>query len=391
MKKVFGLEEISGKVNELLFSKVENKSEPDKWTWSPANPEKIKNLDKAIAEEKSKVNFITNYKPNKTKQKVVLIFALGNLSYGLVNNLEGKNIKFFFIEYTAFTVQGEVNISIDDNQSRFLKIKDLLLDLNDVSVVVWNPPKYINPLFDFEHIPEENGRNEFIFKKRWVQFLKELPWLLNEDVKWLPGTTLNGSQEWQNKIGEYNLAKNLGLIVPPLIFTNSKTELNKFISKHGNKILIREFSTPPFSFPPVKNNPFSNLKNSPVCFQKYIEKIYELRVIVLFDKVFPCKINSQDSELTKHDWRVHDDANVKWELITIPEELSKKLISLSKKLKLNWCSIDLIYSTNNEYYFLEANRPGAHYWLELFIGLDITKEIVSELIDLEYVEYNNRI
>lgn len=98
------------------------------------------------------------------------------------------------------------------------------------------------------------------------------------------------------------------------------------------------------------------------------------------DKIYPCKIHSQDSELTKADWRVHDDANVKWEITKLPKELTEKLIRIKNRLGLNWCSIDLILSTDNNYYFLEANRPGAHYWLEMFVGLDITKEIVNELV-----------
>jgi glutathione synthase/RimK-type ligase-like ATP-grasp enzyme len=103
---------------------------------------------------------------------------------------------------------------------------------------------------------------------------------------------------------------------------------------------------------------FKYLKKSPCCFQAYIEKEYELRIVVLFDKVFPCKIYSQNSELTKDDWRIHDDANVKWEIISIPEDIERKLIFIREKLGLTWCSIDLIYGKDHNYYFLEVNRPG---------------------------------
>jgi glutathione synthase/RimK-type ligase-like ATP-grasp enzyme len=104
-------------------------------------------------------------------------------------------------------------------------------------------------------------------------------------------------------------------------------------------------------------------------------------------KVFGCKIYSQDSELAKEDWRVHDDSNVKWELIKLPENINSKLINICKELNLTWCSVDLIFSINSEYYFLELNRLGAHYWLAPFIGLDITKEIIMEISKLKVDKY----
>ncbi len=59
--------------------------------------------------------------------------------------------------------------------------------------------------------------------------------------------------------------------------------------------------------------------------------------------------------------------------------MEQKLILLAKNLNLTWCSIDLILSEDDQYYFLEANRPGAHYWLETFVGFNVSKVIVSEI------------
>lgn len=182
----------------------------------------------------------------------------------------------------------------------------------------------------------------------------------------------------------YNLIKKLKEeYEAPIIFTNCKDEFKNFVKKNGDDLLLREFSIPPYSFPPVRINALkTNLENfetSPNCFQKYIEKKHEYRVVVIFNNIFVCKINSQDSELTKEDWRVHDDANVKWELSTLPTKLKKKIIEFKNRININWCSFDFIYGIDGEYYFLEANRPGASYWLELFIGLEIGKEIVLSI------------
>jgi hypothetical protein len=63
-----------------------------------------------------------------------------------------------------------------------------------------------------------------------------------------------------------------------------------------------------------------------------------------------------------------------------------RLVALIKALNITWSSVDMIYSNDDKYYFLEANRPGAHYWLDLFVGLDITQEIASEIVSRNMVE-----
>lgn len=391
--RVFGLHQLSRKVPELLKKEVKFRNEPEKWNWKPVKPDKIRNIKEIVEKEKQSVNYasMTNYEPSNSKQKALLVFAIGNLNYGFIKYLEKGNFKYFFLDYTQFLLQGEIKIILENGeQQKILKIKDLVLKLDDVSAVIWNPPKYIKPLFDFNHISPKKNRNSFLFRKRWIQFLKDLIYLLPVDTKWLPGNPLNGSQDWQNKIGEYSIAESLGLNIPPTIFTNSIDNLSEFRAKHGDDLMLREFSTPPYSFPPIRINAkkisYKNFNTSPSCFQKYIEKKHEYRVVVLFNKVFPCKIYSQRSELAKTDWRVYDDANVKWELVDLPKNISDKLIKLKDKLNLNWCSIDLIYGTDDKYYYLEANRPGAHYWLDAYVGLNITKEIIKELNERNILE-----
>lgn len=384
--KVYGLAELSGKVPELLIVQVENKNDPTKWNWQPHSPEKIINRKAILELENKAVDYtvLSNYTPSDDKQNVILIFVSGNLTYGMVEHCKSSGLKFYMIDYSRFALGGTVTLSNNGMGGKsILEFEGNRLDLDDVAAVIWNPPSYLTPIFDPNHIPPENGRNSFLFLKRWRQLLRDLHLLVPEDTIWLPGKPNKGSQEWQNKIGEYGLAHKLGFNIPPFICTNSKSELTTFIQNNNiEKILLREFSTPPFSFPPIHLSPdngYVNLEYSPCFFQKYIEKKYELRIIVLFDQVFPCKIHSQDSVLTKNDWRVHDDANVKWEITTIPKELESRLVQLCKKLELNWASVDMIYSNDGNYYFLEANRPGAHYWLDAFVGLDISREIMQKL------------
>lgn len=386
--KVFGLDIVSGKVPTLINRDVKNRNNPDVWTWTPHKPEKIKNLISEVEKERESVNYavITNYSPTNQKQNIALIFSIGNLSYGIIDNLVNSNIPFYYIKFSQFVALGELVIEINNCKSNFiLNLGGNILDLNDIKVVLYCEPPFPYPLFDNDKLPKSKGRHKFLFKKRWAQLLREFHLLLNPNTIWIPGNPYIGSQSWQNKIGELNIAKSLGLNIPHTIFTNKKDDVIYFAGR--DKILMREFSTPPYSFPPiviedVTNLDFNDIAKSPVCFQKYIDKKYEYRVVIIGTKVFPVRIYSQDSELAKNDWRVYDDANVKWELCEIPIDIETKLINLVSKLNLNWCSIDLIENPEGKFYYLETNRPGAHYWLDLFVGLDITKEIVCFIQEL---------
>lgn len=385
--KVFGEDKFDKKGLQELQSKSKDKKDPSKWNWKPAKPDKIVNITDILKREKEETNFscITNYQISDTKQEIVFLFAMGNLSYGLIENLKINNVKFVYVNFNQFVAKGIVDWSISNTvQRRILKIEDVVIDLNDIKVVFWNPPFYPHSLFENEFIPVKRGRHRFLHRKRWSQVIKEFRGFLNENVLWIPGDPYTGSQDWQNKLTDYRISHEEGIKVPPFILTNDINELEKFCKENGEELLYREFSTPPFSFPPVKINLESIdsvlLKTSPCVFQKNISKVYEYRVVMFMDKIYPCKIYSQDSELTKDDWRIHDDANVKWEISELPIEVSNKLFKIKNRLGLTWCSIDIIFSTDENYYFLEANRPGAHYWLDMFVGLDISKEIVETLL-----------
>src|SRR5215208_5774213 len=56
---------------------------------------------------------------------------------------------------------------------------------------------------------------------------------------------------------------------------------------------------------------------APSVFQPYIDKAYELRCVVMGDKIFTAKLNSQDKESTRKDWRagaVADEGEVEHEM-----------------------------------------------------------------------------
>lgn len=124
-----------------------------------------------------------------------------------------------------------------------------------------------------------------------------------------------------------------------------------------------------------------SLKLCPVVLQAFIRKEYEIRATVVDSKVFSCLIDTSTACAdARVDWRHYDWANTPYRRIELPGSLLSRLIAVVKKLGLVYGAIDLIKSTDGEYYFLEVNSQGQWLWVEDLTGLGITDAIVDWLV-----------
>lgn len=115
--------------------------------------------------------------------------------------------------------------------------------------------------------------------------------------------------------------------------------------------------------------------------QNYIEKDYEVRVTVVGEKVFACKIDSQSmkEDQGKIDWRQGYDYNIKHEIITLPDDIAMKCVDFLKRMGLNFGAFDFIVTPDNQYVFLECNPNGQWLWIESLTGQRISEAIADAL------------
>ena len=94
--------------------------------------------------------------------------------------------------------------------------------------------------------------------------------------------------------------------------------------------------------------------------QNYIEKQFELRVTVVGNRFFSCKIDSQilDDDKGKIDWRQGYDYGLKHEVFDLPQHIKDKCLQFLNRLGLHFGCFDFIYTPNGEYVFLECNPNG---------------------------------
>ncbi len=195
------------------------------------------------------------------------------------------------------------------------------------------------------------------------------------------------------KIYQLQKAKEVGFNIPSTLVTNQPKDLKEFYDKHKETgIIVKPLSFPiaegqqeyyAFSTARVTEKDIGHMEEvqySPTLFQEEVPKKYELRITVVGNKVFPCKIDSQISSKTELDWRFFEPGKpVPHEATSIPLEIEKKCVKIVKSLGLKFGAIDMIYTPDEKYVFLEINPSGMWGWIEELTGLPISKAIAQLL------------
>jgi len=89
------------------------------------------------------------------------------------------------------------------------------------------------------------------------------------------------------------------------------------------------------------------------------------------------RINSQEHEHTRTDWRVDQFKHGLYSLHDLPADIRTKLQLFMARLSLVYGAVDLIVTKSGDYVFLEVNPGGQWKWLEDVTAVPITAEIAS--------------
>ncbi|MCK4442026.1 MAG: hypothetical protein KAU90_08455 [Sulfurovaceae bacterium] len=227
-----------------------------------------------------------------------------------------------------------------------------------------------------------------IWKGEWDQLLLGIYFTLR-DKKWF--IPLKDAYRAENKYLQYFIAKGVGFNLPKFLVSNNKTDLLHFSSEYkdvvikfmnqeiykDNKGKIKGIFVNKINQDTLLD--FNEDSENPIVLQNYIEKKYEVRYIVVGNKHFVCKIESQKSEITKVDWRRYDIPNTPHYPIEAPEYIQNKVNKFMKNLNLTYGALDFIVTNDNQWYFLEINPMGQFLWIEDLTELQISEEIANWL------------
>lgn len=226
-------------------------------------------------------------------------------------------------------------------------------------------------------------------KKESDSVIKSLEFYLKEKISYI-GSFYSENQNL--KLTNLYHAQKVGFKIPKTIITGEKNELLNFFASEEKIITktirfpvnielekISHRSSKTFL---VKKHHIKYLSDmfSPIFIQKYIEKIYEIRVFVFESLFFPMAIFSQSNKKTKIDYRNYD---TEYPNRCVPVKLLPKINTQIKDFlkitRINSGSIDIIVTPKNEYVFLEINPQGQIDWVSKNCNYYIEKSIVSYL------------
>ncbi|MBX9787524.1 MAG: hypothetical protein K2Y37_01285 [Pirellulales bacterium] len=225
-----------------------------------------------------------------------------------------------------------------------------------------------------------------------------------------------------DKLYQLTVASSLHLAVPRTLVTNDPTHAREFFDECDEQVLFKTVSGGAWlhnsnadelvraygprlvrqpAIPQDDTRPslflFSQLLTrdrlplldhiqiAPVMFQQFIKKRCDVRITIVGDAIFACRILSQERPSTRVDFRRF--VNVPTETphhqpFTLPPQIERSLRALMRRLGLRFGCIDMIVTEDDRYVFLEVNAAGQWGWIEQLTGMQISEAIADELARL---------
>jgi glutathione synthase/RimK-type ligase-like ATP-grasp enzyme len=182
-------------------------------------------------------------------------------------------------------------------------------------------------------------------------------------------------------------ASKAGLKVPHTLISNDPAQATTFVDALGDaecaiKPLMAVGVTDEHGYrlpltttlPP--GHSLESVALAPTMLQPYVDKAFELRCVVIGERIFSAKMDSQADEKSRIDWRGGDPEH---EIFDLPEPVEASIHRLMDSFALNFASLDMIVTPEGEFVFLELNPNGQWLWLELELGLPLVESMADLL------------
>lgn len=181
-------------------------------------------------------------------------------------------------------------------------------------------------------------------------------------------------------------AKETGFDIPDTVIGNDPDDVLGLFQRH-RRVIYKTLSS--YLIPPhdiiytneiTRENVEANrdgIRLAPGIFQEYIEKRYELRVTVVGERIFTCRIESQSDALTSTDWRRNQFRDM-YCAASLPADTEERLLRLHRRFGLHYGAYDLIAAEDGRIVFLECNPGGQWLFVENATNLPITQALAGD-------------
>jgi glutathione synthase/RimK-type ligase-like ATP-grasp enzyme len=171
------------------------------------------------------------------------------------------------------------------------------------------------------------------------------------------------------KVLQLRRAQECGLTLPDTLITNDPARARMFVDGHGYRdVVYKAFSALEHEWRETRLLRHEELglldyvRYAPVIFQEYVEAVYDLRVTIVGDSVFPAAIHSQETSYPV-DFRM-DMTNATIRPVDLPADVEARLKDYMRALGLQYGAIDMRLRPDGTYVFLEINPAGQWLFVE---------------------------
>lgn len=194
-------------------------------------------------------------------------------------------------------------------------------------------------------------------------------------------------------------AARLGFDVPDSLITSVRQDVDNFQQIHTGGIIYKTLSSPILAADEVDpedriaghlsttliteddEDLLDSVFELPSLFQPNVPKAYELRVTVIGDRVFAARIDSQDDSRTFIDSR-DMSAEIPYQVADLPQHVAQRCLDFVHSYGLTFGAIDLIFTPDGRYVFLENNPVGQFLFVEQLVPeLDMTGHVAQVLVN----------
>ena len=273
---------------------------------------------------------------------------------------------------------------IGKSNDSILHLEKRKFNTDEIKIILF---RYFDPKFLNYY---SGGVYQMYSAQQWYQAFNCLPIAL--DALWInnPQRTF----ESENRLNQLLSAQRLRFSIPETLITNEMEAAKKFFKRFPKSTIVKvlhhhEIYLYQKSYRFLTNNieishlpKFNELTYAPVIFQKKIENDSEIRVTVVNDKTFSCRISTIRDKRHFSDLHKIKEKELTFSEINLGKKMEKLCVKLNRSLGLLVSSIDFVQSKNGELLFLEINPIGDWNWIEKHTNLPITKSMFDFVNDL---------
>ena len=184
------------------------------------------------------------------------------------------------------------------------------------------------------------------------------------------------------------VAARLGLPLPPTLISNDPHAVLDFAAANGaGNTIFKTFRATEEHWRETRLlgeaelEQISSVRFTPSIFQRRVDAVSDLRVIVIGEQIFATEI-ARGPDVRDVDYRLRMDSST-FTPVELPARWQRAVRELLDELGLVYGAIDLMRTVDGRLVFLEVNPSGEWLYVEQRTGEPITHAVAAELMRLD--------